>query len=139
METTTLLTYTTFIRPLLEYSYNVWNGCPLQYMKKLEKVQLYAPRITMGLSIISSRDSLHVYLETSWKPLLDRRRVAKLSTMFKVHHNLVPDYLKITFPPTRNSESNYNTRNGEDILFLNVDLNCLGNPLSPTQLNNGTI
>lgn len=59
--------------------------------------------------------------------------------MFKVHHNLVPDYLKITFPPTRNSESNYNTRNGEDILFLNVDLNCLGNPLSPTQLNNGTI
>ena len=32
--------YTTFIQPLLEYSSIVWDGCPFQYVEKLEKVQL---------------------------------------------------------------------------------------------------
>ena len=104
--------YTTFIRPLLEYSSIVWDGCPLQYVEKLEKVQLYAARITTGLPIISSRESL--YLETGWEPLSERRRVAKLNTMYTVHNNLVPDYLKHIFPSTRRRESKYNTRNRED-------------------------
>ena len=52
--------YTTFIRPLLEYSSIVRDGCPFQYVKKLEKFQLYVAIIP----IISSRESL--YLETGW-------------------------------------------------------------------------
>ena len=103
--------YTTFIQ-LLEYSSIVWDGCPLHYVEKLEKVQLYAARITPGLPIISSRESL--YLETEWEPLSERRRVAKLNTMYKVHNNLVPDYLKHIFPSTRRRESKCNTRKGED-------------------------
>ena len=33
---------------------------------------------------------------------------------YKVHNNLVPDYLKHTLLSTRSRESKYNTRNGED-------------------------
>ena len=99
--------YTTFIRPLLEYSSIVWDGCPFQYVKKLEKVQFYVARIP----IISSRESL--YLETGWEPLSERRRVAKLNTMYKVHNYLVPDYLNHIFPST-SRESKYNTHNSED-------------------------
>ena len=95
------------MRPLLEYSSIVWDGCLLHYIEKLEKVQLYAARITTGLPIIFSRESL--YLETGWEPLSERRRVAKLFTMYKVHNNLVSD-----FPSTKSRESKYNTRNREE-------------------------
>ena len=61
---------------------------------------------------LSSRES--IYLETGWEPLSERRRVAKLNTMYKVHINLVPDYHKHSFPSTRRRESKYNTRNRED-------------------------
>ena len=34
--------------------------------------------------------------------------------MYKIHNNLVPDYLKQIFPSTRRSLSRYNTRNTSD-------------------------
>lgn len=112
--------YMTFIRPLIEYCSVVWDGCSFQDVEKLEKVQLYAARIITGLPILSSRESL--YLETGWTPLSERRKLAKLSTMYKIHNNLVPDYLKNIFPSTRSLESNYNTRNREDYKWNSLSL-----------------
>ena len=37
--------YLTFIRPLLEYASEVWDGCTCQETDMLEKVQLQAARI----------------------------------------------------------------------------------------------
>ena len=65
-----------------------------------------------GLSVLASRNSL--YIETGWEPLVIRRDKAKLLTMFKIHNNLAPDYLKNIVPMVRNSVSNYNTRNSFD-------------------------
>ena len=104
--------YLTFIRPLLEYASEVWDGCTCQETDMLEKVQLHASRIVTGLPIISSTESL--YSETGWEPLSSRRKSIKLTTMFKVHNNLVPAYLKQIFPSTRGNLSRYNTRNTED-------------------------
>ena len=120
--------YTTFIRPLLEYSFIVWDGCPLHYVEKLEKVQLYAARITTGLPIISSRESL--YLETGWEPLSERPRVAKLNTMYNVHN---------IFSLLLGGESQTIIHEIErTIPFPNADLNLIECRLFLILLRNGT-
>ena len=64
--------------------------------------------------------------------------VAKLNTMYKVHNNLVPDYLKHIFPSTRSKESKYNTRNREDYTIPKCRLELYRKSFVPTQLRNGT-
>ena len=105
----------------------------LQYV---EKVQLYAARITTGLPITSSREPL--CLETGWEPLSERQRVAKLNTMYKVHNNLVPDYLK-HFPLLLGVENQNTIHVIERIIpFPNADLNFIESRLFLTLLRNGT-
>lgn len=123
----------TFIRPLIEYCSVVWDGCSFQDVEKLEKVQLYAARIITGLPILFSIESL--YLETGWTPLSERRKLAKLSTMYKIHNNLVPEYLKNIFPSTRSLESNYNTRNREDYTIPKCRLELFKKSFVPDTIN----
>ena len=104
--------YISFIRPQLEYVVEIWSGCTKNDIEKLEKVQLYAARIVAGLSIITSRTSLHS--ETGWEPLVNRRDRSKLSTTYKIYNNLVPSYLKEITPAIRNTISHYNTRNSSN-------------------------
>lgn len=125
--------YMTFIRPLIEYCSVVWDGYLLQDVEKLEKVQLCAARIITGLPILSSRESL--YLETGWTPLSERRKLTKLSTMYKIHNNLVPDYLKEIFPSIRTLESNYNTRNREDYTIPKCRLEIFKKSFVPDTIN----
>ena len=134
--------YVSFIRPQLEYAVEVWSGCTQFDMDKLEKVQLYAARIVSGLSVIASRNSL--YLETGWEPLITRRDRLKLSTMFKIHNNLVPSYLKDITPGIRNVTSNYNTRNSSNYSLPRCRLEAFNKSFFPdtirkwNSLNNNT-
>ena len=41
--------YTTFIRFIIEYGCEVWNGCGVELNDKLEKLQLEAAMIVTGL------------------------------------------------------------------------------------------
>ena len=72
--------YIAFIRSLLEYDSEVWDGCTVSEIDMLEKVELHAARIVAGLPSIPSKESL--YLETGWEPLSNRRQSKKLTTMF---------------------------------------------------------
>lgn len=45
-----------------------------------------------GLLVIGSIN--YLYLKTKWEPSIIRRNRSKPSTMFKIHNNLVPAYLK---------------------------------------------
>ena len=56
--------YIVFIRPLLEYASEVWDGCTIANSDKLEKIQLEAARIVTGLTSFASKQSL--YLETGY-------------------------------------------------------------------------
>ena len=125
--------YTTFVRPHLEYASVVWDGCTLYDIEKLEKVQLAAARTITGLPIFVSREIL--YSETGLEPLVTRRRTAKLTTMFKVHNNVVPDYLKQIFPKTRGIESTYNTRNTEDYSIPKCRLETFKKSFVPSAIN----
>ena len=46
--------YCTYIRPLLEYASEVWDGCTITDSNRLEQVQLTAARIVTGLPTFSS-------------------------------------------------------------------------------------
>ena len=59
--------YLTYIRPLLEYASEVWDGCSITDSNRIEKVQLHAARIISGLPIVASLNSL--YFETDWENL----------------------------------------------------------------------
>ena len=93
--------YISFVRTQLEYAVEIWFGCTIFDIEKLEKIYLYAARIVTGLSIKTSRTSL--YFETGWEPLVNRRDRSKLSTMFKIYNNLLPSYLKEITPAIRNT------------------------------------
>jgi len=54
--------FTTFIRQLLEYACELWDGWTNIDTEKFEKLQLKATRIVSGLPCYASRQSL--YFET---------------------------------------------------------------------------
>ena len=83
--------YCTYIRPLLEYGSEVWDGCSINDTNRLEQIQLNAARIVTGLPIFASLRSL--YFETGWENLGDRRQIRKLTLMYKIANGDAPSYL----------------------------------------------
>lgn len=98
-----------FLRPVLEFASVVWNGCILSDNDSLEKPQICAARIITDLSITCSFYRFSIF--RSWlEPLSSRRWTAKLVTMYKVHNNEVPQYLREVIPSKINNWSSYNLR-----------------------------
>ena len=62
----------TYIRPLLEYASEVWDGCNQAESRRFEQVQLNAVRIVTCLSINASLNLL--YYETGWDTLAERQK-----------------------------------------------------------------
>ena len=83
--------YLIFIRPMLEYACDLWDGCSQQDSGNLEKLQLEAGRIVTRLSLFASRES--IYSETGWELLSDMRRVGRLSLFYSIHNKSAPEYL----------------------------------------------
>ena len=92
--------YLTFIRPILEYSCEVWDNCSKTESDRLEKLQLEAGRIVTGLTAYARLSS--IYDETGWEKLSDRREQRKLSLFYKIVNGNVPDYLSDLLPRTVN-------------------------------------
>lgn len=102
----------TFIRPLLEYSCEVWDSCTVADAVRLEQLQLEAARIDTGLTAYASLSSL--YAETGWEKLNTRRKIRKLSLFYNIVNGNTPDYLSDLLPRTVNQANNYNLRNGNN-------------------------
>ncbi|MEW8547040.1 MAG: reverse transcriptase domain-containing protein, partial [Candidatus Thiodiazotropha sp.] len=83
-------TYTTVVRPVLEYASPVWDPHRQADIKVLDQVQRRAARYVCN--DYSSRspgcvtDMIH---ELGWESLEERRRMARLSLLYKIHHGLV--------------------------------------------------
>ena len=69
--------YCVYIRPLLKYASEVWDGCNQidSDRLELEQVQLNAARIVTTLPIFASLNSL--YFEMGWETLSGRRKNKK--------------------------------------------------------------
>jgi hypothetical protein len=97
--------YLTFIRPLLEYSCEVWDNCSQRDKDRLEKLQLEAAHLVTGLTVYSSRESL--YQETGWEKISSRRERKKLCLMYNMYHGHAPSYLCDLLPPLVRDVTNY--------------------------------
>ena len=83
--------YIMFVRPLLEYGDVVWDNCTEQQKSDIEAVQIDAARIITGATKYCNTASL--YAELNMQPLTDRRKQHKLTLLFKMKNNLVPNYI----------------------------------------------
>ena len=104
--------YLAYVRPILEYSSIVWDGCTTQDLNSLEKLQHEAARVVTGLTRSVSLEKL--YKECGWAPLSERRQFQKLCFMYKCNYNIVPDYISDLIPPLVGEVSNYPLRNAND-------------------------
>ena len=71
--------YTLYVRPFIDYSSIVWDGCFEQNADLLEKLQYEAARIVTGLTRSVSLENL--YKECGWPSLAIRRKYQKLYLM----------------------------------------------------------
>ena len=100
--------YLAYVRPILEYSSIVWDGCTTQDLNSLEILQHEAARVVTGLTRSVSLEKL--YKECGWAPLSERRQFQKLCFMYKCNYNIVPDYISDLIPPLVGEVSNYPLR-----------------------------
>jgi hypothetical protein len=105
--------YFSYIRPILEYSCILWDGCTNQCVEKLEKLQNEAARVVTGLTKSVSLNNL--YMECGWDHLADRRKFQKLCFMYKCYHEMVPSYISDIIPPIRGDTNRYPLRNNDNI------------------------
>lgn len=124
--------YLTFIRPIMEYSCELWNGCGNELSEKLEKIQLEAARIVTGLPCYASRESL--YLETGWEKLIDRRNRRCLCLMYNVVNENCPPYLTDILPPKISEISHYSLRNNDNFSIPRYRLTKTNNSFFPSTL-----
>ena len=83
--------YQTMIRPILEYGCIIYDNCTSGEAELLESVQLDAARVCTGALWNTSKHKL--LEELGWATLSIRRKFFKLCTLFKIHHDLLPEYL----------------------------------------------
>lgn len=86
-----------------------------------------------GLTSIASQDSL--YQETGCESLLDRRKEKLNTTMSKINHNLVPEYLTKMFPSIRSLDSTYTTRQSQNYSIPKCRVNIYKSSFVPTAMD----
>ena len=101
--------YTTFIRSTLEYADCVWDNLPNNLEKRLESINVNAIRCMTGLTV--STPTRLLYSESGILPLSKRRKFHRLVQMYKIVHQLAPDYLYSLLPQTVAERNPYAVRN----------------------------
>ncbi|XP_072033110.1 uncharacterized protein [Amphiura filiformis] len=81
-------TYTTFIRPTVEYASSVWDTHTQRNTKKVEQVQRSSARFVIG--DYNRTSSVSAMLQKlNWSSLQNRRMNSRLIMMYKIRYNLV--------------------------------------------------
>ena len=107
--------YLSYVRPILEYSCIVWDGCTTEQSDSVEKLQNEAARIVTGLTRSVSLENL--YRECGWESLQSRRSNQKLKFMYRATNDMIPTYISNLIPPTVGNSSQYNLRNSHNVMI----------------------
>ena len=107
--------YNSIIQPHFDYSCVVWDNCTKSSADKLQKLQNRAARILTFFSYGTNADLLIKRL--GWRKLESRRKIQKVTMVYKSLNVLVPDYLQPLFNH-RNSVTNYTLRDTEGKLTV---------------------
>ena len=121
-------TYSTMVRPVLEYSATVWDPHLQKDIKSLEQVQRRAARYVCNdytyLADYTTRTPgcvKAIVKDIGWESLQDRRYTARLSLLYKIQHGLVdiegPRYLKPSDSRTRGQRGLFQERINCDVYY----------------------
>ena len=90
-------TYTSVVRPVLEYAAPVWDPYRQADIKALEQVKGRAARYVYNDYTSRTPGCVtEMVNELGWESLQDRRQISRLSLLYKAHHGLV-DLDKATY------------------------------------------
>ena len=103
--------YMSYIRPIMEYSSQVWCNITKQQSDRLEGLQREAIRIVTGTKKGTSHQAL--LEETGWQNLKERRIYHCLSMMHKIVHRNAPPGLTELLPDRTEERNPYN-------IYLNI-------------------
>ena len=124
--------YISFILPLLEYCDSVWDNTSTESKKKLDAINIEAGRIFSGATKLCSVEKLLV--ELGWDSLQNRRNKHKLVILYKIMHDLSPNYLHDLVPRLVQETSNYNLRNANNIQTFGSNTNLFYNSFSQSSV-----
>ena len=115
------IAYTTLVRPILEYASASWDPHCLKHIKILERIQRQAARFCT--QNYSREPGTVTQLQT-------RRKIKRLSIIYKMEHNL------IDIPLDHYIQHNTRSSRKHDIQFLQIrySANIFGNSFFPTTI-----
>ncbi|KAI8519197.1 hypothetical protein Bbelb_024540 [Branchiostoma belcheri] len=101
--------YKTFVRPLLEYAATVWDPYTQKNISKLEAIQHRAARFVLH-SYHNTSSVTNMLTRLGWKSLEDRRRLARVGILYKLHHGVVqcPTIAAKLIPPPPRQRRSHN-------------------------------
>ena len=123
--------YISFVRPILEYGYFIWDNCTNEEKQKLESVQIEGMRIVTGATSLASIEGL--YKETGWEKLEDRRLKHKLTLFYKMINRQCPNYLSNLIPT--DTRINYNLRNANNLQNIRCRTELYKKSFLPSTIN----
>ena len=125
--------YLSFLRPLLEYAFVVWDNCTLYEKDKLEKIQIEAGRIVTGLT--RSTSLYNLFQELGWLSLSEKRKYQKFVLAYKITHNMVPEYLTSLFSQNVGNLVSCNLRNNDNFMLLSCRTTLFENSCVPSLIS----
>ena len=115
-------TYTTMVRPVLDYAFTVWDPHHQGDIKILEQVQRRAARYVYNDYTTRTPGCVTAMVkDIGWESLEDRRSIARLSLLYKMHHGLVDvdtsSYLQQGDSRTRGRRGFFQERINNEVYF----------------------
>ena len=105
--------FKSLVRSSLEYADVVWDGCSESDSNLLESLQIEGARVVSGALKGTNRVSL--LNELSWVELSVRRKIHKLSSMYKMVFKLAPPYFCDLCPNFVSERSSYSLRSANNL------------------------
>ena len=103
------LYYNAYILPCIDYCLTIWGNAAKCHLERIHKLQKYAARIILDAPPDSP--SLPLFQELGWMNVFERVEFNKGVLLYKITHNMCPEYLSDMF--TFQSSSSYGLRSIE--------------------------
>ena len=124
------IAYTTLVRPILEYASASWDPHCLKHIKTLERIQRQAARFCTHNYSREPGTVTQLFKDLQWDTLQTRRKIKRLSIIYKMEHNL------IDIPLDHYIQHNTRTSRKHDSQFLQIrySANIFGSSFFPTTI-----
>ena len=103
------LYYNAYILPCIDYCLTIWGNAAKCHLERIHKLQKYAARIILDAPPDSP--SIPLFQELGWMNVFERVEFNKGVLLYKITHNMCPEYLSDMF--TFQSSSSYGLRSIE--------------------------